>query len=96
MYIKQNKIIQLEHRKNIESYNIQLKFKHTPVQVNGLKLIRKREIYNNYRKLILYSMFSWLTCAPFPPPILDLNCKKKKKKNALHIEIEGIVPIFVL
>ena len=36
MYIKQNKIIQLEPRKNIELYNIQLKFQHTPVQVNRL------------------------------------------------------------
>ena len=36
MYIKQNKIIQLEPRKKLEPYNIQLKFQHTPVQVNGL------------------------------------------------------------
>ena len=38
MYIKQNKMIQLEPRRNIELYNIlvQLKFQHTPVQVNGL------------------------------------------------------------
>ena len=36
MYIKQNKIMQLEPRRNIERYNIQLKFQHTLVQVNGL------------------------------------------------------------
>ena len=36
MYIKQNKMIELEPRRNIEQYNIQLKFQHTPVQVNGL------------------------------------------------------------
>ena len=36
MYIKQNKIIQLELRRNIELYNISLKFEHTPVQLNGL------------------------------------------------------------
>ena len=36
MYIKQNKIIQLEPRKNKEPYNIQLKFQHIPIQVNGL------------------------------------------------------------
>ena len=36
MYIKQNKMIQLEPRRNIELYNIQLKFEHTPVQLNGL------------------------------------------------------------
>ena len=34
MYIKQNK--KLEHRKNIEPYNIQLKLQQKPVQVNGL------------------------------------------------------------
>ena len=34
MYIKQTKMIQLESRRNIEPYNIQLKFQHTPVQVN--------------------------------------------------------------
>ena len=36
MYIKQNKMIELEPRRNIELYNIQLKSQHTPVQVNGL------------------------------------------------------------
>ena len=36
MYIQQNQIIQLEPRKNIEPYNIHLKFQHPPVQVNGL------------------------------------------------------------
>ena len=33
MYKKQNKIIQLEPKWNIELYNIQLKFQHTPVQL---------------------------------------------------------------
>ena len=36
MYIKQNKIIQLEPKWNIELYNIPLKFQHTQVQLNGL------------------------------------------------------------
>ena len=36
MYIKQNKIIQLEPKRNKELYNLQLKFQHTPVQLNGL------------------------------------------------------------
>ena len=36
MYIKQNKIIQLEPRRKIEPYNIQLKLQPTPVQVNRL------------------------------------------------------------
>ena len=36
MYIQKDKVTQLEPRKNIEPYNIQLKFQHTPVQLNGL------------------------------------------------------------
>ena len=77
MYIKQNKIIQQEPRKNIGPYNIQLNFEHTPVQVNGLKLIRKREIYNNYRKLIIqYVLMAYMR----PPPHLGFKLQKEKEK----------------
>ena len=41
MYIKQNKIVQLEPCRNIELYYIQLKFPHTPVQVDGLVWVEK-------------------------------------------------------
>ena len=61
MYIKQNKIIQLEEPKyNIELYNIQLKFQHTPVQLNGLVWVTGLNIaYNSAARILQQSCMQY-------------------------------------